>query len=193
MNKISQFIFWLCICAAPVVHSDNSSVPANTRTSELFPIKQRFIEWMLDDQKFVDKAVEAGRAEVELSQLALQKSTNTKVRGFSQKMIEEHNKASLELKEIAQARSLKVPLEMDLEHAKALKKLESLEGANFDAYYIDLMVEDHEKNVSLFVAATADKTLDPKIQAFAQKTLPILRAHLGHAKSLGTAEISSPQ
>lgn len=193
MNRSSQLIFWLCILITPVVHSDNSSAPANTRNSELFPIKQRLIEWMLDDQKFVDKAVEAGRAEVELSQLALQKSTNSKVRAFSQKIIDEHNKASLELKEIAQARSLKIPLEMSLEHAKALKKLESLEGANFDAYYIDLMVEDHEKNISLFVAATADKTLDPKIQAFAQKMVPILRAHLGHAKSLGTAEISSPQ
>lgn len=174
------------LIAGGSAQADDSATTAPAgKNSELYPIKQRFIEWMLTDQKFVDKVVESGRAEIELSQLALQKSSNAKIKAFAQKMVDDHSKVSLEIKEIAQGRGLKVPLEMDGEHAKAQKKLQSLDGAAFDAHYIDLMVEDHEKNISLFTAAGADKKLDAQLQSFAQKTLPALREHLTHARTLG--------
>lgn len=191
-EPIKATLLIAALVTAGVVYGDEASrqVPGD-KNSELSPIKQRFIELTLTDQKFVDKVVESGRAEVELSQLALQKSSSVKVKTFAQKMVDDHGKASLELKEIAQSKGLKVPLEMDPEHAKALKKLQSLEGAAFDALYIDLMVEDHEKNVSLFVAASADKKLDGQLQSFVQKKLPVLREHLAHAKALGSIEVSS--
>ena len=158
------------------------------KDSEPSPIKQRIIQWTLTDQKFVDKVVASGRAEVELSQLALQKSSTKNVKDFAQRMVDDHSKASLELKTIAQAKNLNIPLEMDSEHTKALKKLQTLDGAAFDAHYIDLMVDDHEKNVSLFAAAGGDKSLDAQLQTFAQKTLPILREHLAHVKALAKPE-----
>lgn len=190
----SAFLLMGLLVAGQAAYSETPAMDnSKAKSSEVSPLKQRFIEWTLTDQKFVDKVLESGRAEVELSQLALQKSSNLKIKDFAQRMVDDHSKASLDLKTIAQGKGLNVPLEMDAEHAKALKKLQSLDGANFDAYYVDLMIEDHDKNVSLFVAASADKKLDSQLQAFSQKTLPVLREHLTHAKSLGATENSSPK
>lgn len=194
MFKLNHLIFLVAVSmAGNFAYAQNPSAENSDMKSSENPIKQRFIEWTLTDQKFVDKALEAGRAEVELSQLALQKSTSEKIKSFAQKMVDDHSKASLDLKTIAQGKNLDIPLEMDAAHTKALKKLQTLEGASFDANYIDLMVEDHDKSVSLFVAASADKKLDTQLQAFAQKILPVLREHLAHVKALEKVEISSPK
>lgn len=191
-----SIIFVAVLLAGNSAYSENPSTAdskhsQDSKSSEVSPIKQRVMEWMLTDQKFVEKVLESGRAEVELSQLALQKSSTPNVKDFAQRMVDDHSKASLDLKTIAQAKNLTIPLEMDSDHAKALKKLQNLDGANFDASYIDLMVEDHEKNVSLFAAASGDKKLDAQLQAFAQKTLPTLREHLAHAKALGKVDTSA--
>jgi putative membrane protein len=161
-------------------------------SSEFFSIKQHFIEWMLTDQKFVEKAVESGRAEIEASKLALQKSDNKTVSEFAKRMVDDHTKASLDLKEIAQNTNIKIPIDLSSEHTDKLKKLVDLSGEQFDLAYIDMMKKEHDQDESLFVAASADKKLDAQLQDFARKTLPVIRDHLGHAKSLGTLQISSP-
>jgi putative membrane protein len=182
MQKIGQlFVLAGAICLGHAANAADESAKPN-------PVKQQIMEWMLTDQKFVDKAVSSGRAEVELSQLAIQKSPTPRVKEFAQKMVDDHSKASLDLKTIAQDKGLKIPLEMDDDHMKALKKLQSLDGANFDAQYIDLMIEDHEKNVSLFTAASDDKKLNAQLQTFAQRTLPILKEHLAHVRALGKVD-----
>lgn len=167
----------------------NSVYAADSSNSESGnPVKQKLMEWTLTDQKFVDKAVASGRAEIELSQLAIQKSPTPRIKEFAQKMVDEHTKSSMDLKTLAQSKGLVIPLEMDSEHTKALKKLQTMEGANFDAYYIDRMIEDHEKNVSLFAAASSDKKLDSQLQTFAERLLPELKEHLTHAKALGKVD-----
>ena len=54
------------------------------------------------DKMFVRKALEGGMAEVQLGQLALQKSSNDDVKQFAQKMIDDHTKLGDQMKPIAQ-------------------------------------------------------------------------------------------
>ena len=49
-----------------------------------------------EDQEFLTKAIEAGAAEVQISQLALEKSLNEQLRGFAERMVQDHTAANQE-------------------------------------------------------------------------------------------------
>ena len=53
------------------------------------------------DQTFIKEAADGGLAEVELGQLAVEKSSNEEVKGFAQRMVEDHGKANENLKQLA--------------------------------------------------------------------------------------------
>src|SRR5262245_44713885 len=55
----------------------------------------------MEDQTFMRKAAESGMAEVKLAKLALDKSRNDEVKRFAQKLIDDHQKANDDLKQIA--------------------------------------------------------------------------------------------
>src|SRR4051794_35989548 len=55
---------------------------------------------------FVKKAAQDGMTEVEVGKLALTKSQDPAVRGFAQKMVDDHSKANAELAQIAAAKGV---------------------------------------------------------------------------------------
>jgi|ERR1700730_1397869 len=61
------------------------------------------------DQAFVRKALEGGAAEVQLGQLAQQKSPSDDVKQFGQKMMEDHTQLSDQMKSIAQQLGIQDP------------------------------------------------------------------------------------
>ena len=54
------------------------------------------------DKTFADKAAAGGIAEVKLSKLAMDKGDSPEVKQFARKMVEDHTKAGVELKQIAE-------------------------------------------------------------------------------------------
>jgi putative membrane protein len=54
---------------------------------------------------------------------------------------------------------------------------------DFDKSYIEDMVKYHEKDIKLFEDASKNLK-DTELKAFVDKTLPTLRNHLDHAKSV---------
>lgn len=160
-------------------------------TNDKLTVKEHVTKWMLNDQKFVEKAAVSSQAEVALSKLALEKAQSTQVRDFAKQMVSDHSSANMELKTIAQSKNLTVPTDLDREHQQDLTQLQSLKGADFDKAYITAMQEDHEAAVTLFSAAAADEKLDKQLQLFAAKTLPILRMHQDHADGLDGKKVSN--
>ena len=63
------------------------------------------------DQKFAADAAKDSMAEVELGQLALNKSDNAKVREFANRMIQDHSKANMQLEGIAKSGNVVLPSE----------------------------------------------------------------------------------
>ena len=61
--------------------------------------------------------------------------------------------------------------------SKHADELAKLSGTAFDRKFVDLMVENHEKDVKLFKEA-ADDADDADLKAFAAKQLPTLQKHL---------------
>jgi putative membrane protein len=131
---------------------------------------------------FVKKAAQDGMTEVELGKLALTKSSNSQVKQFAQKMVQDHGTANRELAGIAKAKGLEVPAQLDAQHQGMVKTLSSQADAAFDSAYAEHMAMDHTKAVALFQAEANSN--DPELAGFAKKTLPILQEHKQLADSL---------
>lgn len=139
-----------------------------------------------DDTDFAVKAADSGLAEVNASEVAQEKAQNQQVKDFAAMMIQDHTKANEELKSLASSKNITLPTAPGEDHLKNIADLNSYTGADFDKEYMDLMVADHEKAVSLFEDASEDAE-DSELRAFAAKTLPNLQKHLEHAKTVRDA------
>jgi putative membrane protein len=128
------------------------------------------------DKGFVDKAATGGMAEVKLSKLAMDKGQSMEVKQFARKMVEDHTKANMELKQIAEKKSIAVPTALDDKHQKVYDKLVKLNGTDFDKEYMRAMATDHDDTVKLFKDQSQNGQ-DPELKSFAMKTLPIIEKH----------------
>ena len=137
------------------------------------------------DKKFVNEALQGNMAEVELGKLASEKASNDSVKQFGKRMVDDHGKASDELKKLAQDKGLTPPADLDSKHRKLHDKLAKLSGAEFDRAYVGEMVKDHRKDVKEF-QREADKAKDPDVKAWAAKTLPTLQDHLKQIEDVNT-------
>lgn len=136
------------------------------------------------DVAFMKQAAQNGHAEIEGSRLAVEKATNTQVKGFAQQMVDDHTKAAAELSALAASKDLKLPDSPSVMQKAKLKLLSSSKGDKFDRRYADdIGVKAHEDTVALFQKA-ATQAKDPDVKAFASKTLPTLQHHLEMAREM---------
>lgn len=135
------------------------------------------------DKEFVSKAGMGGLAEVQMGNLALQKAQSAGVKAFAQRMVTDHSNANAELAQLATAKGLTLPTELDGDPKAAMDHLNGLSGAEFDKAYMHHMVEDHEKDVSEFEKASTGAQ-DADIKGWAGKTLPTLQEHLKLSKEV---------
>ncbi|MGF7078792.1 DUF4142 domain-containing protein [Mucilaginibacter sp. UYCu711] len=145
---------------------------------------QTGIAVVADDAKFAVDAANGGMTEIELSKLALERATNAKVKEFANMMVMDHSKAGDELKGIATTKNITLPAEVNEDSKKAIADLSAKKaGADFDKAYVDKMVSDHKSTVDLFEDASKN-VKDPDLKAFADKTLPTIKGHLGHINAI---------
>jgi putative membrane protein len=72
----------------------------------------------------------------------------------------------------------------DMKNDRAYKKLMDKNGEDFDKAYMKTMVEEHENAVDMLEDLVKDDDRNAQLRAFANKTLPNLRAHLSEAKEI---------
>ena len=139
------------------------------------------------DKQFITKAARAGYAEVAAGKLASSKATDPEVKRFGEQMVQDHTKAGDELKQIAETKGVAVAIEPDAVHKGFVKRLERLQGKQFDRSYIrEAGVKDHKQAVNLFTAQ-AKKGRDAELKAYAERTLPTIQRHYQMAQDLSSA------
>jgi putative membrane protein len=139
------------------------------------------------DKQFLTKAAQGGEAEVELGQLAQQKSQDPKVKEFAKRMVDDHSKANEKLKSLASSKGVDLPSQPDAKEKAEKERLSKLSGEQFDRAYMKHMLKDHEKDVSEF-RKEAQAAKDPDVKQFASSTLPTLEDHLKQAQSIAPKE-----
>jgi putative membrane protein len=133
------------------------------------------------DRRFVSKAAEGGMDEVSLAQLAAQRASNSEVRTFAQKLVDDHSKVNSELMQIATQKSVNV--DKDNDQSRAYKRLAKKSGAEFDQEFVEHMIDDHERDIKMFEKASTDAK-DSEVRSFAAKHVDHLRQHLQTAQNL---------
>jgi putative membrane protein len=144
-----------------------------TMGTDAGPVNQQAIA----DQTFVRKALEGGAAEVQLGQLAQQKSQSDDVKQFGQKMVEDHTQLGDQMKPIAKQLGVKEPKEPSKKDKQLMSKLQSLSGPQFDEAYIQAMVKDHNQDLKEFKDA-AQMAQDPNLKQVAQQGVGTISHHL---------------
>jgi putative membrane protein len=134
------------------------------------------------DKKFVLAVAADGMTEVKLGEIARERATSPSVKEFAAQMVSDHSKADDDLKAIAVAHALPVPVNLDTEHQKTVDKLARLNGAEFDQTYIDQMIDAHKKAVAALEAEQDTKQAD--LKDWTDSTLPTIKHHLGMVLSL---------
>ena len=135
------------------------------------------------DEVFLRNAAEGSMAEIKLGQLAEEKAAAPDVKNFAKRMVEDHTKASEELKQIAAQEGINLPTDISHKDAQTYERLAKLSGPEFDRAYAQEMVKDHQKDISEFKRGeiAAQK---PTLKQFAQHELPTLQSHLELAQHM---------
>jgi putative membrane protein len=98
----------------------------------------------LSDDDFVRDVALKNMAEVELSRMALDKTTNLDIKSFAQRMIDDHGAAGHKLKSVLSGQPIEWPVQLDDKHRKIADELTKKQGTNFDRDYVRAMVEGHQ-------------------------------------------------
>ena len=138
------------------------------------------------DASFYKNAAEGGIAEVEAGKLAQQKSSNPQVKNFGAMMVKDHTAANDKLKTLADSKtSASHPPSSVGQMAGQGKNLKYFTGDAFDKSYVKGQVTAHQDTIALFKKEIATGQ-DPDAKAFAEKTLPTVRAHLKAINAIAT-------
>jgi len=140
-----------------------------------------------DDKRFLAEAATGGLAEVELSQVAVQKGNSDQVKKFAQRMIDEHGKANEQLKQIAGSGAATLPQQLSPGDQAYKDRLSSMSGQAFDNYYMDLMLKNHDDAVASFFRESVVGT-NSGVKTFAKNTLPTLQDHLNEVRNIVKAQ-----
>lgn len=136
-----------------------------------------------EDADFLVDAASGGMMEVQLGQLAQTNSQNQQVKAFGDLMVNDHGAGGEKLKALAMSKNITLPDSISSSQQKDKEKLQKKKGFEFDKAYINMMVDDHKKDIKEFQKA-ADKATDSDIKAFAAANLPMLYKHLDSIQQL---------
>lgn len=151
---------------------NNPSMSAPGATPGTATTSQQF-----GDQSFMAEAMARGNAQVELGQLAQQKSQSNDVKQLAQKMASDHSQMNEKwFKPEAKQLGVAEPKGPSKKDKKELAKLQTLSGEQFDTEYIQTMLKENKKGLKDF-QDEAQATQDPNVKQIAQQGTTILEQH----------------
>jgi len=135
------------------------------------------------DHQFIMDAAMGGLMEVQAAQMAQQKASSQEVKDYARRLEQDHTKANDQLKTVAQQRQVSLPTDIGPKHQAMVTKLNGLSVPEFDRAYMNMMVQDHRKDIKMF-ERESERGMDTDVKSFASTTLPTLREHLQQAEQL---------
>jgi putative membrane protein len=173
--------------------SPNQATPAQTRPAPMpnqsapaqNPSRQQQSRQLSPiDMQFVTDAAHGGMAEVQLGQLALQRSKSAEVKRFAQQMIQEHTRANEQLMQLAAQKGITPPTTPGPKYEAAMTRLMQLSGEAFDrAYMNEGGINGHLESAAVYQRQVA-LGQDPDLKAFAARILPRVQGHLEMASQM---------
>ncbi|HEV8409598.1 MAG TPA: DUF4142 domain-containing protein [Gemmatimonadaceae bacterium] len=143
----------------------------------------------LDDATIAAIFDAANTWDIETSEVAAKKSKNKDVLAFADMMIKDHTavrKLGRDL--VAKLKVTPTPPGKDfplaIDHADAMKKLNSMTGAEFDRFYIDHEVSYHQSVIDAVTKQLLPATQNAELKDLQNKVAPNFVAHLAAGKAV---------
>jgi putative membrane protein len=128
------------------------------------------------DQAFVHDTMEGDDAQVQMSQLAQQKSSSADVKQFSQKMVQIHTELNGQMAPAAKQLGVSEPKGPSKKQKQQIEKLQALSGPDFDTAYIQEMAKQQQRDLKEF-RTEAQSGQNPNVQMAAKQDEPVLLEH----------------
>ena len=136
------------------------------------------------DLQFVAVAAGAGMYEVEAARVALTRASDTHVRSYAQMLVDHHTANNRELMSLVQAKGQRLAPGLPPSLQQKVSTLSGLSGPAFDREFVRMTgVQDHKAAIAAFEQGRGSVG-DRDLQAYIDKTLPVLRQHLRDAETL---------
>jgi putative membrane protein len=136
------------------------------------------------DLQFVAIAAGAGMYEVEAGRLAGTRAADAQVRAYGAMLVTHHTANNNELMALVGTKGHRIAPGLPAPLQQKVTTLSGLDGAAFDREFVRTTgVQDHMAAIAAFEQGRRTVT-DRDLQAYIEKTLPALRAHLQQAQDL---------
>lgn len=189
-NTIALAVFACCAVAAqaqqestPAVQQQPAAAGAGQQAQ---PRVARAGQVPAADRQFMARAAQAGHAEVEAGRLAASHAADAAVRDYGRMLVDDHQKANTQLVQIAHARGITLPTGPSPGQQRTLQKLRRFNAQEFDQEFVQQMIVDHRKAISLFSDEAQRQGGSPALRNYARQVLPALQAHLHRAEVMHT-------
>lgn len=148
-------------------------------------------EQELSDAQIVAAAEAINRGEIQLGQLALNKSMAPAVRNYAQRMIDEHGQSQQQLEQIAQrlnvtAEQGQLSQQLTQESQQVMQQLQGQSGEQFDTAYINAMVQLHESALRVTDDQLVKQVDAGELRDHLQSFRGVLSSHHDAARDLRT-------
>lgn len=134
------------------------------------------------DKHFMEEATSLCLEQIDLGNLAIQKSNMAEVKELGALMVKDHGKMLSELKDLSVKKSIVLPTAISETNKREYNTLSEKYGQDFDKLYCDKMVRKHKEAVTSFEKA-AEHGVDIDIKAWANTNLPMMRNHVDQSIS----------
>ncbi|HSV09217.1 MAG TPA: DUF4142 domain-containing protein, partial [Hanamia sp.] len=103
-----------------------------------------------DEQDFAKDAAAGGMMEVQLGNIAQKNSSTKAIQDFGKMMVDDHSKINDNLKDLASKKNVALPSTVTEKQQKDIDKLSKETGTEFDKDYVNMMIDDHKKDIADF-------------------------------------------
>ncbi len=137
------------------------------------------------DAAFIREAASANLMEVQLGQTAQARATNSAVKQFGQRMVNDHTNLENQLASMAASSGLALKQSLSSKHKDAVDRLNKLSGQSFDSSYMKMMVQAHQEDIAKF-QSQSQSAKSVQVRTFATNALPVLQQHLSLATQVSS-------
>lgn len=146
----------------------------------LFPLAVSAADLSRQDKDYLRDRARMLTADLQAGQLASKKATTDHVRAFAYRMVNDHQRALENVRQLAAARQVDLPAEPARRDVRQMEKLNALAGIEFDEEYIERAIRAHKDGTK------ADRkrmygSKDPELRALASASHDVEIAHLALA------------
>jgi putative membrane protein len=144
------------------------------------------------DRKVLEDLHESNIKEIQLGNLALNKTQSAEIKQYANQLVTDHTDADQKVKDLAQKNNLtfKEPQPANEMNKSDVKKLNAKTGDDFDKAFIQGMLDDHRKDIKKVQSAQKDLK-SAEVKQLVAQILPTLQAHEKHAARLSQSSSSS--